>query len=319
MSAVTSDLQQLRTASRGEAAAFFADVAPETLVAAVRQTSDEDLLALMARDEVRPAAVEGILARLHEYAVPERLAELRGVVRFDLERRGDLLERHGLAFDGGGMRLLSGMPATEPTDVVLRTSLLRFVRIVSGERNAGLEYLGGTLDIDGDALLALGVGGLFRVPGSDEVAVDPRALDPVDVATVLGEVSQAHLKKVMASGFRPIVLDEIFRRLPDYLNPSKAACVDLTIGFRLLGNPAGEVERYVVRVAGGVASVEAGDEGGHGEDRDATVTCEAHDYLLLATGHLNPVKGVLKGQLKVRGDKAKALRLSSVIDIPQPR
>jgi putative sterol carrier protein len=65
-----------------------------------------------------------------------------------------------------------------------------------------------------------------------------------------------------------------------------------------------------------VATVEEGDQG---EDRDATVTCEAHDYLRLATGHLNPVTAVLKGQLKVRGDKAKALRLSSVIDIPQPR
>jgi len=313
---MSTDLQQLRTASRDDASAFFAEVDPETLVTAVRATSDEELLALMARDEVRPAAVEGILARLHEYAVAERLAELRGIVRFDLERRGTLLERHGLAFDGGSMTLLRDLSGTERTDVVLRTSLLRFVRIVSGERNAGLEYLRGKLDIDGDAMLALGVGGIFRVPGTGAVAVDPRALDPVDVATALGEVSHDHLKKVMMSGFRPVVLGEIFRRLPDYLNPGKAARVDLTIGFRLLGNPEGEIERYVVRVAGGVATVEVGDQG---EDRDATVTCEAHDYLRLATGHLNPVTAVLKGQLKVRGDKAKALRLSSVIDIPHPR
>jgi len=313
---VSPDLEQLRTASRAEASAFFADVDAEALVAAVRETTDEDLLALVSRDEIRPAAVEGILARLHEYAVAERLAELRGVVRFDLERRGTLLERHGLAFDGSGMRLMPGLSDAEPTDVVLRTSLLRFVRIVSGERNAGLEYLGGSLDIDGDAMLALGVGGIFRVPGTDQVAVDPTLLDPVDVATALAGVRADHLRKVMASGFRSIVLDEIFRRLPDYVNQRKAAKVDLTIGFRLLGNPSGDIERYVVRVAGGVATVDAGDEG---ERRDATVTCEAHDYLRLATGHLNPVTGVLKGHLKVRGDKAKALQLSSVIDIPQQR
>ena len=313
---MSPDLEQLRTASRAEASAFFADVDAEALVAAVRETTDEDLLALVSRDEIRPAAVEGILARLHEYAVAERLAELRGVVRFDLERRGTLLERHGLAFDGSGMRLMPGLSDAEPTDVVLRTSLLRFVRIVSGERNAGLEYLGGSLDIDGDAMLALGVGGIFRVPGTDQVAVDPTLLDPVDVATALAGVRADHLRKVMASGFRSIVLDEIFRRLPDYVNQRKAAKVDLTIGFRLLGNPSGDIERYVVRVAGGVATVDAGDEG---ERRDATVTCEAHDYLRLATGHLNPVTGVLKGHLKVRGDKAKALQLSSVIDIPQQR
>jgi putative sterol carrier protein len=63
--------------------------------------------------------------------------------------------------------------------------------------------------------------------------------------------------------------------------------------------------------------VSEGDEGD--EDRDATLTCEGHDYLRLATGHLNPVTGVLKGQLKVKGDRAKALQLSSVINIPRPR
>lgn len=310
------DLLALRTATAAEATAFFAEIDPEDLVAAVRAATDDELLALVAREEVRPAAVAGILARLHEYAVPERLADLRGVVRFDLERRGTLLERHALAFEGRGMRVLPDVKASDPVDVVLRTSLLRFVRIVSGERNAGLEYLGGTLDIDGDAVLALAVGGIFRVPGTGEVAVDPTALDPVDVATVLGSVRPAHLKKVMASGFRSVVLGEIFRRLPEYVDPRRAARADLTIGFRLLGNPSGEIERYVVRVAAGVATVTAGDAG---EERDATVTCEGHDYLRLATGHLNPVTGVLKGQLKVKGDKAKALKLSSVIDIPQPR
>lgn len=312
-----ADLGRLGTASAEEATAFFASVAPEALVEAVRETSDTDLLGLLARDEVRPAAVAGILTRLHEYAISERLAELHGVVRFDLERRGALLERQGLCFDNGAMRLLPDVSGTAPVDVVLKTSLLRFVRLISGERNAGLEYLSGKLDIEGDAMLALAVGGIFRVPGTGQVAMDPTTLDPVDVATVLRGVRPDHLKKVMSSGFRPVVLDEIFRRLPDFVNPRKAARLRLTVGFRLLGNPSGEVDRYVVRIERGAATVTSGAD--QGEERDATVTCEGHDYLRLATGHLNPVTGVLKGQLKVKGDKAKALQLSSVIDIPQAR
>ncbi|HEU5035663.1 MAG TPA: SCP2 sterol-binding domain-containing protein [Nocardioides sp.] len=306
------DLTPLRTADADETAAFFADADPEALVAAVAATTDDALLALIGRDEVRPAAIAGILARLHEYAVPDRLARLHGTVRIDLERRGKVLERHVLRFVEGSIELGHG----GEVDVVLRTSILRFVRLVSGERNAGLEYLSGKLDIEGDADLALALGGMFRVPGSDAVAVDPTALDPVEVATVLKDAPREHLEKVMASGFRPVVLGEIFRRLPEYVDPHRARKVELAIGFRLLGNPSGEVERYVVRVSGGVATVTAGEEG---EERDATVTCQAHDYLRLATGHLNPLTGVLKGQLKVRGDRAKALQLSSVIDIPQPR
>ena len=163
---------------------------------------------------IRPVAVEVILSRLHEYAVPERLALLHGVVRFDLQRRGRLLERHGLELRGGEILARPDIAADEPVDVVLTTNVVRFLRLVSGERNAGLEYLAGTLDIQGDAALAIGLGGIFRVPGTHHVAVDPTELDPVDVATVLGTVPLGHLRKVMASGFRPVVLGEIFRRLP---------------------------------------------------------------------------------------------------------
>lgn len=314
MSEEAPDLGRLRDARHEEAVAFFAGADAEALVAAVAATSDDALLELIGREEVRPAAILGILRRLHEYAVPERLAVLRGTVRIDLERRGRLLERHCLRFAEGGLEILDD-PAGE-VDVVLRTSILRFVRLVSGERNAGLEYLSGKLDIEGDADLALAVGGMFRVPGSDAVAVDPTALDPVDVATALKHAPRRHLENVMSSGFRPVVLGEIFRRLPEFVDAERARGVELAIGFRLLGNPSGEIERYVVHVAGGAATVTGGDEG---EARDATVTCHAHDYLRLATGHLNPLAGVVKGQLKVKGDRAKALQLTSIVDIPQPR
>lgn len=296
---------------------LFAAIDPESLVGAVAQLSDDELLELIGRDEIRPVAISGILGRLHEYSIPERVADLEGVVRFDLERRGKLLERHALSFSGGTMTLRAGVEETADADVVLTTSIVRFVRLVSGERNAGLEYLSGKLDIDGDADLALGVGGIFKVPGTGEVAVDPRLLDPIDVASALGEVKSDHLKKVMRSGFRNVVLDEIFRRLPEFVDPKKTAKVSLRVGFRLTGNPSGEIERHLVVIERGVATVTDGLT--EDDPRDATVTCEGHDFLRLATGHLSPVVGVLKGQLKVKGDKAKALQLASVIDIPQAR
>jgi putative sterol carrier protein len=314
---VPPDLDQLRTADPGEAAQFFAEVDPELLVQAVAAATDDDLLELIDRGEIRSAAVAGILARLHEFSLPERVSRLQGVARFDLDQRGTVVERHALAFDDGTMELRLDVDEQAPADVVLHTSVLTFVRLVSGERNAGLEYLAGRLDIDGDAELALGLGGIFRVPGTESVAVDPTALDPVDVATALKGVKGDHLAKVMRSGFRNVVLGEIFRRLPDFVDEKKSAKVRLRVGFRLTGAPSGEVERYVVDIDCGAASVSAADQGS--DHRDATVTCEGHDFLRLATGHLSPIAGVLRGQLKVKGDRAKALQLSSLIDIPQPR
>jgi putative sterol carrier protein len=311
-----TDLSSLRDADTHAARTFLTDIGAEDLVAAIRATSDDDLLSVVGRDEIRPVAVDVILSRLHEYAVTERLALLHGVVRFDLQNRGQLLERHGLELRGGEILARPDIDVDEPADVVLTTHVVRFLRLVSGERNAGLEYLAGTLDIEGDAALAMGLGGIFRVPGTHQVAMDPTELDPVDVATVLRTVPLGHLRKVMASGFRTVVLDEIFRRLPEFLNERKARDVHLTVGFRLLGNPTGQIDRYVVRVRDGAVTVDAGEAG---EPRDATVTCEGYDYLRLATGQLSAVIGVLKGQLKVRGDKGKALQLSSILDIPGAR
>ncbi|MDQ4054647.1 MAG: SCP2 sterol-binding domain-containing protein [Actinomycetota bacterium] len=319
------ELTPLLRATAADAATFFAAVDPERLVEAVRETSDDELLELVGRDEIRSAAVEGILSRLHEYAVPDRLAAIDGTVRFDLERRGVLLQRCGLSFEHGNLKFLPALSADQPVDVVLRTSVLRLVRLVGGELNAGLEYLSGKLDIHGDVHLALALGGVFRLPGSGRIAVDPTALDPGDVARALADVKSDHLRMMMASGFRGVVLDEIFRRLPDFVNPRRARGADLMIGLRLLGNPTGEIERYAVRVRDGVATVTRPDEGAAGaaedsEERcDATVTCEASDFLRLATGHLSAITGVLRGQLKVRGDKAKALQLSSIIDISGAR
>lgn len=311
---VSVDLGPLRAADPDELGRFFGEVEPESLVAAVRATSDDELLDLLGSEQARTVALRGLLARLNEYAVESQLARVRGDVRIELVRRGLLLQAETIRIGDGTVTLLQDPP--DPPGVVLRTSLLRFVRIVSGERNAGLEFLRGALDIEGDAGLALAVGGIFRVPGSDGVAVDPRDLDPVEVATALGEVRADHLKKVMRSGFRGVVLGEIFRRLPDFVDPDKAVGADLTIGFRLTGNPDGDVERYVVTIRDGTATVTPGDRGG---ERHATVTCEGHDFLRLATGHLNPVLGVLRGQLKVKGDPGKALALSGVIDIPRGR
>lgn len=313
----TTALDALRTMEPDEARHFFATADPEELVAVVRATDDAELLDLIGRPDVRSAAVPGILARLDEYSIAERLAEVSGVARFDLTHgsgRRAAVESHVLDFADGRLSALSPDEAPHDPDVVISTSLLCFVRLVSGECNAALAFLAGDLDIDGDEMLALAVGSLFRVPGTDQVAVDPTALDVVDVATVLRDAPTDHLRKVMAGGLRPIVLDEVFRRLPGFVNPRRATKARLVIALRLAGRPDGEVDRYVVQIADGQATVTEGDV--EGVERDATVMCEAHDFLRLATGNLSAVRGVMTGQLKVRGDRGKALQLTSVLDIP---
>lgn len=279
----------------------------------IRGASDDELRTLIDLDHFREEAVQAILDRFAEFSDAQRLAEVTGVVRFELARSKRQHECHTARFAGGHVTL---EPDAEP-DVTIRADIVDFVRLVTGESNAALLYLGGRLGIDGQELLALAVGTVFKVPGSDQVAVDPTALDPVDVATAVATTSSKHMRSVMEGGFRPVVLQEVFRRFPDFIDSGKAGDLRLCVGFRISGRADGDVDRYTVHIADGVCTIE--DDPPEGQRRDATITMEGHDFLRLATGQLNPVRGVLTGAMKVRGDKAKALALNAVMRPPEPR
>jgi putative sterol carrier protein len=306
-------IERFATMTPAEVHAFFHEGDILAITQMVRGASDAELLGLVELDHVRDEAVTAILARFEEFADPERLAQVRGVVRFELARPRRKVERHTARFTAGEVLLDEGAGP----DVVIRADIVDFVRLVTGQSNAALLYLGGRLALEGDELLALAVGSVFTVPGSGQAAVDPSALDPVEVATAVATTSSAHMREVMRGAFRPIVLEEVFRRFPDFLDAAKARGLTLSIGFRIGGRRDGEVDRYCVHVAQGACTVETSPP--EGQRRDATITLEGVDFLRLATGQLHPVRGVLSGALKVRGDKAKALALNSVMVPPQPR
>ena len=279
----------------------------------IRSASDDELRGLVDIEHFRDEGVVAILERFEEFADPQRLAEITGVVRFDLTRSRKDVEHHTARFDRGTVTLDTDSVA----DVTITANIVEFVRLVTGESNAALLYLGGALAVEGDEMLALAVGSVFTVPGSDRNAVDPRALDPVDVATAVATTSGKHMRSVMEGGFRPIVLEEVFRRFPDFIDAEKARDLKLCVGFRIGGRKDGEVDRYTVRVADGVCTIET--EPPEGQERDATITVDGADFLRLATGQLHPVRGVLTGALKVKGDRGKALALNAVMVPPEPR
>lgn len=293
---------------------FFYESDAELIVKLADATSDSDLERLLLDRSVRAAAVGSVLARLDEYAVEERLALVKGTVVFHLRLPKGGEEVRALEFRDSGVAVVP--PEGADSDVTITCTMLDFVRLVTGGTNAALLYLGGRLCIEGDEMLALDVGGVFRVPGRDGVAVDPRALDPVDVAVAIAKVRDGHLHAVMAGGLREVVLEEVFRRLPAYVHAEKAQRHDLAIAFKIGGRRDGGADRYLVKLTGGRAAVQRLDDVDGGPDRDATITLNGAQFLRLVTGHLNPVKGVMRGQLKVRGDVKAALTFSGLMDIP---
>jgi putative sterol carrier protein len=296
-----------------ETNAFFRTSDVLGITEVIRSASDDELRALIDLDHFRAEGMVAILERFAEFADSERLAGITGVVRFELARSRKDRERHTARFDAGTVTLDED---AEP-HVTITADIVDFVRLVTGQANAALLYLGAELTIEGDELLALAVGNVFTVPGSGQAAVDPTALDPVDVATAVATTSGKHMRSVMEGAFRPIVLEEVFRRFPDFIDAKKAADLRLSVGFRIGGRADGEADRYVVHVAEGVCTIETSPP--EGQSRDATITVGGADFLRLATGQLHPVRGVLTGALKVKGDRTKALALNAVMVPPQPR
>lgn len=289
---------------------------PVDLIQAVRAASDETLVTLVHDAERGRAVVEVVTSRISDLAVPAQRAGVRGVVRW--ETPDGALAASVRVHDGAAEPVAAGVRP----DLVVRGSVVQLLRLVAGQLDLAVDYLGGALAIEGDSALALGLAGLFAVDGTAPLTgapVDPRDIDPIAVSRALHGVPIDHLRAVLESGFRPVVLDEIFGRMPAHVNGRKAAGARITVGFRLTGRPDGEVDRYVLRLSDGQATVLAGEaaDAVGPDDRDATVTCEAHDFLRLVTGHLSAITGVLRGQLRVRGDKTAALRLSAAFDIPK--
>lgn len=295
-------------------AAYFEGTDAAEVTEQIRSAAEDDLVRILVDDRVRAEAVSAILTRFPEFADPDRLTALDGVVCFDLARHSGPNERHTVRFACSKVEIVA--PGTE-IGVTIGANILDFVRLVTGQRDAALLYLADELQISGDEMLALAVGSVFHVPGTGEAAFDPAALDPVDVATAVARTSAKHMREVMASGFRSIVLDEVIRRFPEFLIEEKARDTTLCIGFRIGGRRDGEVDRFVVTVDHGTVHVDRDAE--KGSRRDATISVDGVDFLKLVTGQLNPVKGVLTGALKVRGEKSKALALSAIMAPPHPR
>lgn len=290
----------------------FAGVDAVEIARLLGEATDAELKELIADESIRAAALNAGFGRFADFAVPGQLKTMDGVVRFVVRRDRGVDETYDAHF-GNATVEVKHAGADEP-DVTISTDALTFLRLLSGTASAALLVLAGTIKVTGDEDLALRVGGVFRVPGHEGVAVDPTALDAEQVAGVIAKAKDSHLQDVMRGGFRGVVLDEIFRRFPEYLNQRSADKLKLAACFKIGGGPDGD-DRYLVEIDHGTCTVTPEGEGA----RSVTIALGGAEFLKLATGNLNPTIAFMKGKLRVKGDLASALALSGAVRIPSAK
>ena len=103
--------------------------------------------------------------------------------------------------------------------------------------------------------------------------------------------------------------DQVFEQMPQYFQADKAGSTNATINFDLTGESAG---RYWIRIHDGVA--ESGQ--GEGENPNLTLTADAHDFIKIIFGQLDPTAAFMQGKLKIKGDMGLAIKFQSMFKRP---
>jgi hypothetical protein len=139
------------------------------------------------------------------------------------------------------------------------------------------------------------------------------SLDAGELARLVHRTSERELRHRLIGGVREIALREIFRRMPEYLRPARAAGFDAVVAWQITGagGPAGEVDKFWIRISDGRCTL-LGDQP---DGSDISIRTDPATLLRVVTGVEDPVMAVLKERLSVRGDLALAARLTKIFAV----
>jgi len=209
------------------------DLPPELLAALVTDLADQELRELVG-GELWPAVLDEIVRRAPEMMDGARAQGIDGVLAFAVRGPKGATDHVALGIADGACKAAHADTAAPDANVTLTVGRPEMVRLITGRLAPAAAFLRGDLELAGDAEFALEVAGLFTLPvqGSPN-GVDPLAVDAIEIAGVVRSVPDDDLRERLRGGLRDTVLDEIFRRFPDYLSPAATKDTDAVIKFTL--------------------------------------------------------------------------------------
>jgi putative sterol carrier protein len=145
-------------------------------------------------------------------------------------------------------------------------------------------------------------------PGSSGAVPD---IDPSQFASMVGQADDAALEQGFAAN-RELILDEIFRRMPEEFDTQKAGDLEAVVEWRILDAPGGGIDRYQLVIRKGSCRLEK--EG----NEQPTVAFELKpvDFIKLVTGNAGGPQLFMFGKLRIDGDLMLAARLQGFFRIP---
>lgn len=136
-------------------------------------------------------------------------------------------------------------------------------------------------------------------------------IDPAEFARLVRDASDEQLEKGFALN-RELILDQVFQRMEEHLEPGKADGVDAVIEWRIKRPDSGGDDRWQAAIRDRSCRVTR-----DGDERPrVTFTVAPVDFIRLATGNASGPKLFLFGKLKIDGDLMFAARVQGMFRIP---
>jgi putative sterol carrier protein len=156
---------------------------------------------------------------------------------------------------------------------------------------------------------------MAETPDATTAIADVEAVRPEEFAKLIAELSDKQIAELMSGPARKQILDEIFRRMADHVDPAAASGVNAVAHFKILDRPdeqGGGYDHYEVIFDDG--SCRASDRPEH--DPKVTIKVKPKEFLKLASNQASGPVLFMTGKLKLEGDVMLASRLTSFFRIP---
>jgi putative sterol carrier protein len=139
--------------------------------------------------------------------------------------------------------------------------------------------------------------------------------DATQLAAMVGQASDKQLAQAMADPQgRKLILDEIFKRMGEHVEPSQVEGVDAVVHFRITEAPDGGADVFETVIRDGRVAVS---DQPTVENPRVTLTLAPVRFVKLVTGQQSGPVMFMTGKLKLEGDVMFASRLTSFFRIPQ--
>ena len=149
----------------------------------------------------------------------------------------------------------------------------------------------------------------------DDGAATMNGVDETQLVQIVAGATDQQLEELMASEARKEILDDIFRRMAEHVDPARARDVTTVLHWKIYDRPEGGYDHYEVVLEGGTCTVS------ESPSREPAVTLKLKpvNFLKLVSGNASGPTMFMTGKLKLEGDVMLASRLTSMFHIPSGR